>query len=203
MKNCIIITSVVQTTNKPLNYSETRSIYSHQQRFEQTLETIESVRKYIANVHILLIECSPPSEWMEQLKSKVDQFINLEFNETVNNSLEKGLGEKTLLLHALSSLTEEYAYIYKITGIKENMTYSIIKGGIISLTRQMASYYGKYNIRINNLCAGGVFDYQNKTFVNNYSKKTGIYSESYGRNNSKSRKYKKGTFLPWALLLYS
>ena len=116
MKNCIIITSVVQTTNTPLNYSETRSIYSHQQRFEQTLETIESVRKYIPNVHILLIECSPPSEWMEQLKSKVNQFINLEFNETVNNSLEKGLGEKTLLLHALSSLTEEYAYIYKITG---------------------------------------------------------------------------------------
>ena len=62
--------------------------------------------------------------------------------------------------------------IYKNTGIKENMTYSIIKGGIISLTRQMASYYGKYNIRINNLCAGGVFDYQNKTFVNNYTKKT-------------------------------
>ena len=48
--------------------------------------------------------------------------------------------------------------IYKNTGIKENMTYSIIKGGIISLTRQMASYYGKYNIRINNLCAGGVFE---------------------------------------------
>jgi len=116
MKDCIIITSVIQTANKPLNYSETRSIYSHQQRFEQTLETIESVRKCMPDVHILLIECSPPSEWMDTLKSKVDQFINLEFNEIVNNSLEKGLGEKTLLLHALYSLKEEYANIYKITG---------------------------------------------------------------------------------------
>lgn len=68
------------------------------------------------NVHILLIECSPPSEWMEQLKARVDQFINLEFNEIVNNSLEKGLGEKTLLLHAISNLKEEYSNIYKITG---------------------------------------------------------------------------------------
>lgn len=116
MKDCVIITSVVQTTNKPLNYSEIRSVYSHQQRFEQTLETIESVRKNIPNVHVLLIECSPPSEWMDQLKVRVDQFINLEFNEIVNNGIEKGLGEKTLVLHALSNLTEEYANIYKITG---------------------------------------------------------------------------------------
>ena len=116
MKDCIIVTSVVQTTDKPLSYSNTRSIYSHQQRFEQTLETINSIRKNMPGVHILLIECSPPSEWMDTLKAKVDQFINLEFNEIVNNSLHKGLGEKTMLLYALSNLTEEYANIYKITG---------------------------------------------------------------------------------------
>ena len=37
---------------------------------------------------------------------------------------------------------------YEKTNMKENMTYSVIKGGIINLTKQMASYYGKYNIRI-------------------------------------------------------
>jgi hypothetical protein len=68
------------------------------------------------DVHILLIECSPHSEWMEQLKVRVDQFINLEFHDLINNSLEKGLGEKTLLLHALSNLTDTYDNIYKITG---------------------------------------------------------------------------------------
>jgi hypothetical protein len=68
------------------------------------------------NTHILLVECSPPSEWMDQLKSNVDQFINLEFNDLVNNSLDKGIGEKTLLLTALSNLTEEYSNIYKISG---------------------------------------------------------------------------------------
>ena len=33
--------------------------------------------------------------------------------------------------------------------MKENFTYSLIKGAIVNLTKQMASYYGKYNIRIN------------------------------------------------------
>ena len=116
MQDCIIVTSVVQTTDKPLSYSESRSIYSHQERFEQTLETIESIRKYMPNIHIFLIECSPPSEWMEQLATKVDQFINLEFNDIVNNNPLKGLGEKTLLLHALENLKEPYQNIYKMSG---------------------------------------------------------------------------------------
>ena len=58
------------------------------------------------------------------------------------------------------------------------MSYSVIKGGIINLSRQMASYYGKYNIRVNTLIPGGVLGpqntihEQNKTFVENYNKKT-------------------------------
>ena len=40
--------------------------------------------------------------------------------------------------------------------IKENMTYSIIKGGLTNFVKQMASFYGKYNIRINNICCGGI-----------------------------------------------
>jgi len=116
MTDCIIITSVIETTNKPLNYSKIRSVYSHQQRFEQTLETIESVRKYMPSTEIILVECSPQSEYMKALSEKVDYFYNLEFNQVVNNSPEKGKGEITLLLHAFSKLTKHYTNIYKITG---------------------------------------------------------------------------------------
>ena len=55
------------------------------------------------------------------------------------------------------------------------MTYSIIKGGITNLARQMASFYGKYNIRVNTLAPGaingpvaGLAAKQSKIFVNNY-----------------------------------
>ena len=68
--------------------------------------------------------------------------------------------------------------VYKNTSMKESMTYSIIKGGIINLTRQMASYYGKKGVRINSLCPGGIkgpvqgkSQKQEKIFIKNYSKK--------------------------------
>ena len=69
--------------------------------------------------------------------------------------------------------------IYENTEMKENMIYSAIKGGIVNLTRQMASYYGEFNIRINTLIPGGLEGHvagkegkQNPTFIKNYSKKT-------------------------------
>jgi NAD(P)-dependent dehydrogenase (short-subunit alcohol dehydrogenase family) len=62
--------------------------------------------------------------------------------------------------------------IYEKTDMAENMSYATIKGGIVNLSRLMASYYGKFNIRVNTLCPGGIFDNQNPTFINNYSNKT-------------------------------
>lgn len=62
--------------------------------------------------------------------------------------------------------------LYKDTEMKENMTYAIVKGGIINLTRQMASYYGKDGVRVNTICPGGLSDSkQNSKFVNRYNKK--------------------------------
>ena len=66
--------------------------------------------------------------------------------------------------------------IYKDTKMTENIAYSIAKGGIVNFTRQMASYYGKKEIRINTLCPGGIKGHvagakknQDKKFITNYS----------------------------------
>ncbi len=68
--------------------------------------------------------------------------------------------------------------VYEGTDMHENMAYAAIKGGITSLTRQMASYYGQFNIRINTLCPGGLEGYvagksdtQNPVFIEQYSNK--------------------------------
>ena len=56
--------------------------------------------------------------------------------------------------------------------MRENFTYSLIKGAIINLTKQMASYYGKHNIRVNCISPGGVSDIgQSRKFIKNYSNK--------------------------------
>ncbi len=60
--------------------------------------------------------------------------------------------------------------VYENTDMTENVAYSAIKGGIINYTRLMASYFGKYNIRVNSISPGGIFDNQNEIFVNNYNK---------------------------------
>jgi len=69
--------------------------------------------------------------------------------------------------------------VYENTKMEENMIYAPIKGGIISLTRLMASYYGRFNIRVNTLCPGGLeghvagkSDTQDPIFVEQYSNKT-------------------------------
>ncbi|MBD3272640.1 MAG: SDR family oxidoreductase [Elusimicrobia bacterium] len=62
--------------------------------------------------------------------------------------------------------------VYNKTKISNSMIYSAIKGGITNVDRYLASYYGKYNIRVNTICPGGVFDNQDKRFVSNYKSKT-------------------------------
>ena len=64
--------------------------------------------------------------------------------------------------------------------MKENAIYSTMKASLSGLTWSMASYYGKYNIRINSLCPVGVFNNKkelnqiNKIFLKNYINRTPI-----------------------------
>lgn len=62
--------------------------------------------------------------------------------------------------------------IYEGTEMTMPAAYSAIKGGIISLTRYIATYYGGYNVRANTISPGGIFDNQPKSFVEKYTKKT-------------------------------
>ena len=62
--------------------------------------------------------------------------------------------------------------IYEGTDMTMPVAYSAIKGGIINLTRYLSTYFGKYNIRVNAVCPGGIFDNQNSEFVKRYSENT-------------------------------
>ncbi len=62
--------------------------------------------------------------------------------------------------------------IYEGTGMTMPVAYAAIKGGIISLTNYLASYYGKYNIRVNCISPGGIKNKQHPKFVKKYSEKT-------------------------------
>lgn len=62
--------------------------------------------------------------------------------------------------------------IYEGTEMTMPAAYSAIKAGIINFTRYLAAYGGKYNIRVNAICPGGIFDNQDAEFVDKYNKIT-------------------------------
>jgi len=61
--------------------------------------------------------------------------------------------------------------IYEGTEMTMPIPYAAIKGGINMLTKYIATYYGKFNIRANVIAPGGVFDNQPKSFVEKYTNK--------------------------------
>lgn len=61
--------------------------------------------------------------------------------------------------------------VYDGTEMTMPAAYAAIKGGLINLSRYMASYFGHKNIRVNVVSPGGIFDKQNPIFVKNYETK--------------------------------
>lgn len=61
--------------------------------------------------------------------------------------------------------------LYKVNGVPDDqqpvkpVTYSVVKTGIIGLTRYLATYWADRNIRCNAICPGGVENNQNESFL--------------------------------------
>jgi NAD(P)-dependent dehydrogenase (short-subunit alcohol dehydrogenase family) len=59
--------------------------------------------------------------------------------------------------------------IYAGSPMTMPVEYAAIKGGIINLTKYLASYLGQYNIRVNSISPGGIENGQPQQFVEKYS----------------------------------
>jgi hypothetical protein len=58
-KRVVIVFSVIGVPETPLSYSTTRSVFSHEQRFAQTLRTLNSIRMWDPSAKIIILELSP------------------------------------------------------------------------------------------------------------------------------------------------
>lgn len=118
-----IITSVINTGQKPWSYA-VRSVYSPEERFQQTLETIRSIRLRAPRSRIVHVECSDLSKTqIAEISSLVDHFVDVSTIEEVRgaclDSDKKGFGEAFLTKCGLEFLFErkiKFERLFKISG---------------------------------------------------------------------------------------
>ena len=66
---------------------------------------------------------------------------------------------------------DQRIYEYKDKPFFKPVTYAVSKGGVLNLTRYLATYWAKKGVRVNTLTLGGVFNNQDETFLKNYGNK--------------------------------
>tara|TARA_Y100000590_G_scaffold468161_1_gene649791 strand:- start:589 stop:1374 length:786 start_codon:yes stop_codon:yes gene_type:complete len=159
------------------------------------LKTLEKNFNKIINKHgcpDVFINCSYPrtKDWDQCSFKKITlkrMTKNIEIHMNSYAWLSKIIAEKMVKnnisgniinLNSIYGLLGQDLNVYEKTKMKENVAYSLIKGGLVNLVKQMASYYGKFGIRVNGICSGGLkgpvagkSNIQNKNFVKNYEKK--------------------------------
>jgi NAD(P)-dependent dehydrogenase (short-subunit alcohol dehydrogenase family) len=84
-------------------------------------------------------------------------------------------GGKIVNIASIYGSTSSDERIYGNSGRNNSEVYSATKAGVISLTKYMASHFGKYNIQTNSISPGGIFNHQSKDFVKNYETKTPMH----------------------------
>jgi NAD(P)-dependent dehydrogenase (short-subunit alcohol dehydrogenase family) len=65
---------------------------------------------------------------------------------------------------------------YAATGFNTPVSYAVTKTAVLGLTRYLATYWGRQNIRVNALTPHGVYDNHDETFVRNF-----VYRSPLGR----------------------
>lgn len=140
MYNIVLITSIINTPNLPLSYSKIRSVFSREERFLQTRNTVESIRDKLSNSKIIIVECSDFNEEENNyFKDNCDYILNLWNKKELHDYIfgtSKSLGEGTMTIEALKYIKElklEYQYLYKISGrywLNENFKIENIQNNI-------------------------------------------------------------------------
>lgn len=109
----------------------------------------------------------------ESWRKNVDMHLNGYFlccQIVLNQMKMQGFGSLINMSSIYGLIGPDFS-VYEGTEMTMPAAYSAIKGGLNNLTRYLASYYGKYHVRINTISPGGIFDNQSELFVKNYNKR--------------------------------
>ena len=110
---------------------------------------------------------------IESWKSNVDMQMNSIFylSKTVLEIMQIQKFGSIVNMASIYGVVGPDFSVYENTEMTMPAAYAAIKGGVINFTRYLSSYYGKFNIRVNCISPGGIYNNQSETFVKNYERK--------------------------------
>lgn len=110
---------------------------------------------------------------LESWRKNIDMHLNGYFfcSQVVLEQMKKQKFGSLINISSIYGLVGPDFSIYENTEMTMPAAYAAIKGGLNNLTRYLASYYGEFQIRVNTVSPGGIFDNQPESFVKNYNQK--------------------------------
>ena len=121
-KNVVFITSKIHVSKNKFSYIDNRSIYTSEERLIQTIETIESIRKYIPDSYIILFDNSVFNPLEKSILKKLsDSFINIVDNEELNFYTD------ICEIKAISDISQQNAFLDLFLNSENNVFLSSIK----------------------------------------------------------------------------
>jgi hypothetical protein len=110
MSNIFLITSCINTVLSRVERNHIRSVFTGEERLEQTIETINSIKKYVPDSVCFLLETSKLSETQKQKLNNTEVNIFDFSNDQIcnilahGNLINKGITELYTLYKALNNI---------------------------------------------------------------------------------------------------
>jgi NAD(P)-dependent dehydrogenase (short-subunit alcohol dehydrogenase family) len=147
-------------------------------------ETVAAVREEYGGVDVLVNSAYPRNDnygrpyeevtledWRENLDMHLTGYFRTAFHVS-QGMVEDGTAGSIVNVGSTYGVQAPDFSVYEGTDMTSPVEYSAIKGGVVNLTRYLASYLGSHGIRANTLSPGGVFADQHPDFVAAYERRT-------------------------------
>ena len=110
---------------------------------------------------------------IDSWKKNIDYQLNSHFllTQLVSKNMIANKNGSIINIASIYGLVGPDFNLYSNLKMTNPAAYSAIKGGLINFTRYLSSYLGKFNIRVNSISPGGIFDNQDQSFIDRYENK--------------------------------
>ncbi|MBI2067890.1 MAG: SDR family oxidoreductase [Deltaproteobacteria bacterium] len=108
-------------------------------------------------------------DWSENVDGHLGGYFQL--TQEVVREMKKQKRGSIIQVGSIYGMVGPDFSIYEGTSMTMPAEYAAIKGGLTTLTRYLATYLARFNIRVNMVSPGGIYSGQPESFVKNYEKR--------------------------------